>query len=474
MGVFLIVVGLCYTALILFFGHFKTNSYRVKVTFANAKGIVRQSVVRMQGVTIGEVESVDLSKTTPPRPVVLIAINKEYDIPTDSQCRIASGILITNPQLEITPGTQTASLAKDNTAEITGVESGGLLETLSPELTDTLKTFNKTFSKLNVRFDQSFVKIDKILDQTQGLLKTSTETITTAKSLIGDPRIRNQLFATLSNFAEVSNETRLAAKQIRVQFNNVLASGAGTLDELKESMLNLFDRLDTTLDDANTVVKKITEQVTDPRLQQSVQETVELARTTLARFNQIASDLHQFVGDSQLQGDMKQIVTNLRNATAEGEAALSKVNKFIGNVTDGAKTFKPSLPKVDLLANLSERVDPERFRLDLEARIALGERSLINAGIWDLGGESRLILQGGTLFNDSLTARYGLFASKLGAGLDWKLSQNTQIRADLYDTVRPRLDLRTLFRVNKNASIWLGADGLGRNPTPRFGIQMNY
>lgn len=481
-GVFLGVTLSLFVGLYLYLGHYQVAAYPIKVNFKDAMGLVKQSVVRMQGVTIGEVASIDLNtaqrdaKGGFPTPTVTLAIHTKYQIPADSQVRIVSGILITNPVVEITPGKASSTVAQNGTGTLPSIESGGVLAAISPELNQTVKNLNASFGTLSKRLEGSYGKIDKMLDQANQLLKTGNETMVVAKGMISDPQVKNKLLLTLSNFESTSAEAKIAAKQLRTQFNGILASSSGTLDELKESMLNLFDRLDTTLDDTNAVVKKVTDQVTDPRLQQSLQETVELARTTLARFNQLASDMHQFLGDPQLQGDLKATLTNLKNATAKGEEAVGKVNNLLGKVSDGtaSQILKTKLPKVEILANASQQVDPERFRLDIEARLGLGKKNMANFGLFDLGQDTRLILQGGQYANDNLLFRYGLYASRLGAGVEYSLGANTQFRADLYDTVRPRLDFRTLFRVNKNASLWLGADGIGRHPSPRIGVQFHY
>ena len=127
------------------------------------------------------------------------------------------------------------------------------------------------------------------------------------------------------------------------------------------------------------------------------------------------------------------------------------------------------------LANISEKMSPERFRLDIEARTSIGKNSILNMGLYDLGQDTRLTLQAGQKSMDgNLLTRYGLYASKLGVGMEYNLSPNTQIRGDIYDTLHPRLDFRTLFRVNNNAFVWLGADGLGRHTSPILGVQYKY
>jgi phospholipid/cholesterol/gamma-HCH transport system substrate-binding protein len=255
-----------------------------------------------------------------------------------------------------------------------------------------------------------------------------------------------------------------------------ITKGQGSLDTLTTNLSNILTRVDTTLDDANTMVKKLTEQVTDPRLQNTLQETADLARTTLARFNQIASDLHQITGDPQLQNNLRQTVQNLQNATEQGEEAVRKINDLLGRLTgeSGASAPNIRLPQVEFVGNISEQVNPSRLRVDGEARISLSQRDLLNVGAYDFGGNTRFIFQGGRRFGDTVLARYGLYASKLGVGVEWTpRGSGTAFRADLWDANRPQHDLRALFRVNKNASVWLGADGLFRgDPAPIIGVQL--
>ncbi len=121
-----------------------------------------------------------------------------------------------------------------------------------------------------------------------------------------------------------------------------------------------------------------------------------------------------------------------------------------------------------------EAVDPAHFRLDVDARVPIGRRNLIDFGLYDLGEDTRLNLQVGTKFSDTLLARYGLHASKLGVGLEYGGFPYSGLRADLYDANHPRLDVKGLIRVKKNVSIWAGADGIFRgDPIPTIGVQLN-
>src|SRR5438132_9327206 len=91
-----------------FLSHMSLNRYRLSAVFNDTKGLQPQTPLRMNGVAIGEVEKVALDRGTL-KPRVTLSIADEYRnrIPRDSAIHIASGLLISNPQIEITPGAAT-------------------------------------------------------------------------------------------------------------------------------------------------------------------------------------------------------------------------------------------------------------------------------------------------------------------------------------------------------------------------------
>ena len=83
--------------------HLKTDSYTIKLNVPDTQGLSAQSLVRMEGVAVGEVSSVDLDKDN--KPLIYLAIKRKYRIPSDYQFKITSGILITQAQVQIVPPT---------------------------------------------------------------------------------------------------------------------------------------------------------------------------------------------------------------------------------------------------------------------------------------------------------------------------------------------------------------------------------
>ena len=100
--------------------------------------------------------------------------------------------------------------------------------------------------------------------------------------MLSDPADKRQFQATLHNFKKVSDDARSASSQLKPYVTDLTSKTKGPLEKLPSKLNDLLGHVDSTLDNADAVVNKLTEQVTDTRFQQSLQETAELARTTLA------------------------------------------------------------------------------------------------------------------------------------------------------------------------------------------------
>ena len=481
-GLLVLVAAVLATVGYFYLSHQQLNSYTVRVHFKDTKGLLKQSVVRLKGVSIGEVKAVKLDQSGgTSSPTVEIAIDKQFSIPSNYRFVIASGLLITNPSVEVRPPDPTAQeadaapLPKDNTALVEGAESASALDAIDPQLTKTVSNLNKSFDNINDKLNKSFTQIDLLLRQTNKLVANGNDTIVAGKNIIADPRLKNNLLETTENFKELSADTHRTTLSLSRDLTSIVKSSRPKLDSVISQGTLLVGKLGNSIDNVNLIVKKLSEQVSDPRLQSSLQETIELARSTLSSSRQIASDVHQLTGDPTLQTNLKESVANLRLTTERSASALDKLNGLLDRVSGAAdKARVPKAPPVQLIVGAQESVDPGRFRLDVDARVPIGKRNLLDLGLFDLGEDTRLNLQAGTRMSDSLLVRYGIHASRLGVGLEYGKYPYTGLRMDLYDANHPRLDFKGLLRVNKNASIWAGADGFLRgDPVPTIGVQFN-
>jgi hypothetical protein len=81
----------------------------------------------------------------------------------------------------------------------------------------------------------------------------------------------------MTNFRELSENAKKSSLALTATLHEITEKTKGPLEKLPSKLNDVLSHVDSTLDNADTVVNKLTEQVTDPRFQQSLHETAELA-----------------------------------------------------------------------------------------------------------------------------------------------------------------------------------------------------
>jgi phospholipid/cholesterol/gamma-HCH transport system substrate-binding protein len=99
----------------LFFAYTSTssgsiNGYDVKAAFHSADGIAPGADVRIHGIKIGTVSSVDLDPKTY-QAIVHLSIRNDVHIPDDSSGKVVSSLLGGNSYLSVEPGGDEKNLA---------------------------------------------------------------------------------------------------------------------------------------------------------------------------------------------------------------------------------------------------------------------------------------------------------------------------------------------------------------------------
>lgn len=99
----------------LLFAYRTTNTgslttYEVDASLYTVDGIAKGDDVRLHGIKIGTVSSIDLNHKNF-RPLAHLAIRDDIHIPEDSHARVASTLANGNPYLSVQPGHSTRMLA---------------------------------------------------------------------------------------------------------------------------------------------------------------------------------------------------------------------------------------------------------------------------------------------------------------------------------------------------------------------------
>jgi phospholipid/cholesterol/gamma-HCH transport system substrate-binding protein len=463
-----------------YFAHLTIGNYVLYATFHDTKGLQRQTPVRMNGVTVGEVADVRLDDRLLPE--VTLAISDKYRIPDNSRIYITSGLLISNPQIEIKPGDSSRFLpqiaqdlhrpAQYWPADYVQAEPASGLAQLSPEADMAVRNLTETMTKMAPELTGAVHDLRGILNNASTLLNTVQKTTESVHRLVADPKLRLALHSALDDLQAISREARQTAHVVSVELRGMIRRNSGKFDELANGAVDLLQKFADTVDAARGAVTRLTEQVSDPRLQQSLQETLDLAKATIARFGQIATDIHQLTGDANVQSDLKATIASLKATSEEGQQIAERVNNLINKISPSGKGPRFGIGSPSFSIDFLARGNTPNFRSDVNLRFPIGNRNAFRLGMYDFAETYKLNAQYETAIGGSGSLRYGLYASKLGVGMDVPISSKTLFSVDAYNPNRLHLDTRWLFDMNDDFSVWLGADNLFQHTTPLIGVRL--
>lgn len=492
-GILLLVGAALFGAAWWFLSHglYSVGHYRLYAVFRDTRGLLKQTPVRMNGVAIGEVEDIRLLSELKPgdrkrmpadlladplnqlRPVVILAILKQYDkIPADSEVSVTSGLLIANPQVDIKPGTATQSLQANSVWRSDRVvEPQGMLASLSPEADRTLRNLNEALEKMTPQITLAMDRVQGILSRSDSIFANFEKASLAVQQLASDPKIRETLHVTMNDLQVVSHEARRAAQDMRLRLKRIVDSSQPKLDKLADTLLDSAEKFSDILDQTRSTLARLTEQVTDPRLHQSLLETVDLANSTIARFNQIASDIHNLTGDPTVQNDLKGALSSTKQTADKISQLTDKVGSLVNAIKPGTRP-KLGIGTPEFSIDFFGRTNAPHFRSDVNMRIPIGGQNAFNLGLYDFAERYKLNAQYETDVAGVGALRYGIYASKLGVGFGWPNARGSKIRIDAYDPNNFKLDVRGYADLSRDFALWFGTDSLFKRTTPIFGIRL--
>ncbi len=455
-----------------FLMHLRMNRNMITAVFDDTRGLAAQTPVQMNGKTVGEVASVEL-RGEDLKPVVTLAIEQKYRIPPNARIRIASGLLITAPQVQIywegspQPGDLSGAWPQE---QVDLPQS--MLSTVSPEAEEAVRSLTTSLQDLTPLLKQSLKQLQGILASTGGTMDNLKAATGSARDLMRDPALKRSVRETMANLTLASANARDMSATLSTELRDMIKRNGGKVDEFANNALDLLVDLKETMNTARSMVGKLSEQVGDPRLQQSLQETLDLAKSTLARFNQIASDIHQFTGDPEVQTNLKTTTQSLREASLRGEEIASRVGKLVDRIgiPSVSRPFGIGDPQFNVDVTVRDR--SPWFRSDVVLRLPVANKGAVRLGLWDFADRNRLIAQYETPISIG-AMRYGIYAGKLGAGWDVPVGRRSRIILDLHDPNNLQLDTRALLDVNKDFGLWFGADSLFRKSVPLIGVRLS-
>jgi phospholipid/cholesterol/gamma-HCH transport system substrate-binding protein len=417
--------------------------YTVEAVFPDALGIREQARVYLAGVEVGEVQKVWLTPDLHAR--VRMALRKDVTIPEDTVAVVMSpGIAGVDKLITLVPG-KSARVAREGT-ELRGTKEPGISD-IAPVAQQTLQ-------------------------EVQHLVRSANEWLT-------DAEIRTHVKRTLKNVEQASARLTVLTEQTR----KLLASAGRSLDAVVQDTRRSTRLLPQVVEDLQALLQQSRELVrtaqhatesfdrfvSDEQLQQNLREVAREMSALSAKLNRIAEDIGRYTGDEELRENVRATVAEARATLTEARQATEKVNRFVERLVQPSRL---SIRPMDVSLDVYGLLRDSTFRTDLTLSFPYRDNRFFYLGVYDVTESNKFILQYGSQLTPTLDLRYGLYASKPGVGVDWKLKPKLQLRADVFNPNDLQVNTRAKIRLDADWSLWVGVDSLFRDNRPVLGLQV--
>ena len=230
----------------------------LKTYMDDASGLVPGTSVRLNGITVGEVEGVTLTNSGNPKRTVEfdMTVRSEYlpQIPVDSVVGIAAVNLLGDKFLDITKGRSSQTVK--NGAELAALETQDI-----PQLMDEMAVVLKSFQTITGRVDNMLAGIEQgkgnigMLLKDDQLMKSLDGIATEGQQLMTDIRTGDGTIHRLIYDPALYNELRSPLQRIDAMLAD-LQAGKGTAGLLLKDP-SLFDEAHKTLVEIHQLVAQI-------------------------------------------------------------------------------------------------------------------------------------------------------------------------------------------------------------------------
>jgi phospholipid/cholesterol/gamma-HCH transport system substrate-binding protein len=424
------------------------QTYRACVVFDNARGLQRGDPVRMVGVKIGEVASVEINPEL--KAEVNLSIDKQYALYEAYKFQIATAGLIQERFVEVIPAD------KDPLAE--RLSDGFCVEgVLQPTLSDlvavggeVLENLNRTSRALNVVLtDQEILTgMRQALQGFSEAARAASELAATTSSLTSASQ--PEVLATLREVRKSSEDLRT----ITAEFRSRLAGGTA-LEDLELTARHARE----TASNAARVSAALAQLAEDPEIEQQLRGTIAAVRSAAQSAKQVGEDLEV------LSGELR-----------EAAPAVSKVAGEAEEIAGTAESLRERLQPPDIEARFDVVYSggANRWFSTGDLDFSTSSDRFFRLGLDDIGEENEFNAQVGDR-QGRTTVRYGLVRSRLGIGVDLDLPRRTTLSLDVFDPNNVRADVLADIPVVPGRSDWsilLGARDIGEEDLFVGGIRL--
>ncbi len=398
LAVFIFVVGDISTM-------FEKKGYTLYTHFDTVAGLERKTVVRMAGVKVGAVETINLKGS---KAEVAMDINPDIQISRDSKATLASLGLLGEKYIEITPGVE---------EEI--VQPGGTIGSLPP-----------------VSFDQLGIILSSVGDDIKSTSKAMRE-------LLGEGEARVNIKEILQNLSSASAELKDFFGENRPHVTRSLDKAAEAVETFDENVKSISQSLDElilllkdTVEENRGGLKENLESIKE--LISKTEEALKALNEALAKINKGEGTLGRLIEDPELY--------------EKTEKAINDVKEIIAPV---------SSLRWDMGLKAEYFTNSELFRGTLSVGLWQADQKFLLAQIVQDPWQDKFTYsaQGGIRLG-LFAPRAGILESRLGVGLDMYAFKDRVVFTiegfDFNRDPRPHFRAWTSLVASKNVHILLG------------------
>lgn len=457
---------------------FSAPADRYYADMPDAGGLTEGAPILMAGVKIGIIGPVKLMSPTVARVALdLIAGTK---VPEGSEVIVPTSLIgIGQNPLTIVPPTLSTGRYASKQDVLKG-HKGSPLDGILPNSGETVAEMTRTMVAV-----RKLLEDKKLQGKVSELMQTSNQTLEKFGTLAASINV------TLSqNQANIAKAMSAAAKAME-DVHRITSRFAVLAEDgkLKDNANGILVRIQSMEKHADELVVGLNNLVNDPKLREPTAKIVaNMAEITNTGKTIAANTAEMTKNGSEISKNGIEISKNFTVVSQKAIALTDKANDLAANAIDIEKQLKGVLDKVGGFFNhapsgggiklsseldLIRQTDPGQWRTDLTFSSPLADGTLY-AGIYDAFETNKLTIQIGKSVKPDLQARYGIYASKPGFGVDSFLSKNLTLRSDAWDINSPRLDLRAKYKFGNGVYGWLGADRVFHGTKPTFGIGIRH
>ncbi len=305
-GLFILAVGIFYVTGATFIG----PKYRLKTYLPEVSDLANGAPVRVDGVEVGNVESIKLVPRTPGRVPeknknieVVMRIDRRFqgDILTDSTASLVTEGLLGNRVVNITRGFTGVPLKEGQ--EITGTEEKAIKEVVE-------------------RSADVLANLKALSDNAKDLLAAVQQGRGTLGKLITD----DQAYKYLNSILAKTNQVATDIQEGRGTLGKLVAS-----DELYGKVNNAVDNVNVIISDVRSQKGTLGKLLYDPSLYDEAKKALSGGNAVISDVREGKGTLGKLATDDALYNKLRDTSSNLANATAKLNENTTTVGKMFSD-----------------------------------------------------------------------------------------------------------------------------------------------